>query len=173
MPTTHGPSPSAQAAVRAHSTASALKDPKFTEMSALNLESGTVTVKGEVFAVNNREIQKRGASVLSFDMTDYTGSIRVNKFFDKSEDAAVLGKIKPGQTLVVRGKITYNKFDNDMVLEPYNIVEGKAELRPDNAEGEARGAALPHPLFHARRAHGPGEGRTARRCLGSPGHSCD
>ena len=86
------------------------------EMSALNLESGTVAVKGEVFAVNNREIQKRRAYVLSFDMTDYTGSVRVNKFFDKSEDAAVLSKIKPGQTLVVRGRVTYNKFDNDMVL---------------------------------------------------------
>mgnify|MGYP000635900358 FL=1 len=96
----------------------AIKEPKLVEMSALNLESGTVAVKGEVFAVNNREIQKRGAYVLSFDMTDYTGSVRVNKFFDKSEDAAVLSKIKPGQTLVVRGRVTYNKFDNDMVLEP-------------------------------------------------------
>ena len=111
-----------------------LKEPKLTEMSALNLESGTVTVKGEVFAVNNREIQKRGASVLSFDITDYTGSIRINKFFDKTEDAAVLGKIKPGQTLIVRGRVTYNKFDNDMVLEPYSIILGEAELRPDSAK---------------------------------------
>ena len=112
----------------------AIKEPKLVEMSALNLESGTVAVKGEVFAVNNREIQKRGAYVLSFDMTDYTGSVRVNKFFDKSEDAAVLSKIKPGQTLVVRGRVTYNKFDNDMVLEPYTIMASKPELRPDGAK---------------------------------------
>ena len=52
----------------------AIKEPKLVEMSALNLESGTVAVKGEVFAVNNREIQKRGAYVLSFDMTDYTAA---------------------------------------------------------------------------------------------------
>ena len=112
----------------------AIKEPKLVEMSALNLESGTVAVKGEVFAVNNREIQKRGAYVLSFDMTDYTGSVRVNKFFDKSEDAAVLSKIKPGQTLIVRGRVTYNKFDNDMVLEPYTIMASKPELRPDGAK---------------------------------------
>ena len=112
----------------------AIKEPKLVEMSALNLESGTVAVKGEVFAVNNREIQKRGAYVLSFDMTDYIGSVRVNKFFDKSEDAAVLSKIKPGQTLIVRGRVTYNKFDNDMVLEPYTIMASKPELRPDGAK---------------------------------------
>ena len=112
----------------------ALKEPKPVEMSTLNLESGTVVVKGEVFAVNNREIQKRGASVLSFDMTDYTGSVRINKFFDKSEDAAVLGKIKTGATLIVRGRSTYNKLDNVMVSEPYSIIESVAELRPDTAE---------------------------------------
>src|SRR5699024_11135814 len=112
----------------------ALKEPKPVEMSTLNLESGTVVVKGEAFAVNNREIQKRGASVLSFDMTDYTGSVRINKFFDKSEDDAVLGKIKTGATLIVRGRTTYNKFDNDMVIEPSSIIESEAELRPDTAE---------------------------------------
>ena len=111
-----------------------LKEPKLASMGEINLESGTVTVKGEVFAVNNREIQKRGASVLSFDMTDYTGSIRVNKFFDKTEDAAVLGKIKAGQTLIVRGRVTYNKFDNDMVLEPYSIILGEPDIRPDGAK---------------------------------------
>ena len=111
-----------------------LKEPKLSEMGSLNLESGAVTVKGEVFAVNNREIQKRGASVLCFDMTDHTGSIRVSKFFDKSEDAAVLGKVKAGQTLIVRGRVTYNKFDNDMALEPYSIILGEAEVRPDEAK---------------------------------------
>lgn len=36
----------------------AIKEPKLVEMSALNLESGTVAVKGEVFAVNNRRDTK-------------------------------------------------------------------------------------------------------------------
>ena len=84
----------------------ALKDPKCTDMGELTLESGTVTVRGEVFAVNNREIQKRGATVICFDMTDYTGSVRVSKFFDATADAAALSAlkgIKAGQYLTVRG----------------------------------------------------------------------
>ena len=70
----------------------------------------------------------------SFDMTDYTGSVRVSKFFDRGTDASVLQKIKAGQYLTVRGRVTYNKFDNDMALEPASIVLGRAQPRPDTAE---------------------------------------
>lgn len=50
-------------------------------MSDLELDMGMVVVEGDVFAVDHRELKKRGAWVVAFDMTDYTGSIRVNKFF--------------------------------------------------------------------------------------------
>ena len=45
-----------------------------TPMNELTLESGNVTLEGEVFAVNSREIAKYGSAVLSFDMTDSTSS---------------------------------------------------------------------------------------------------
>lgn len=56
-----------------------------TPMGDLELDMGTVVVEGDVFAVDNRELKKRGAWVVAFDMTDYTGSIRVNKFFPGDE----------------------------------------------------------------------------------------
>ena len=46
-----------------------------TPMNELTLESGNVTLEGEVFAVSSREIAKYGSAVLSFDMTDSTGRI--------------------------------------------------------------------------------------------------
>ena len=49
-------------------------------MSTLELDMGTVIVKGDVFAVDHRELKKRGAWVVCFDVTDYTGSVRVSKF---------------------------------------------------------------------------------------------
>ena len=112
----------------------AFKDMSSVPMSELTLESGNVTVSGKVFVVNNREIQRRGASILSFDMTDNTSSVRVSKFFDSREDAGVLKKIKAGQYLTVRGKTVYNKFDNDMVIEPRTIILGELEPRPDKSE---------------------------------------
>ena len=112
----------------------ALKNPKSVPMSEVTLESGNVTISGKVFAVNNREIQRRGASILSFDMTDNSSSVRVTKFYDRGENADTLKKIKVGQYLTVRGRVTFNKFDNCMVLEPQTIILGEQELRPDKSE---------------------------------------
>ena len=114
------------------------KPNKIDEMGSVTLESGYVTLEGEIFAVSNREIQKRGASVLSFDMTDCTGSVHVNKFFPRGEDASILGKVKAGMYVTVRGRPDYDKFYGDMIIEPFSIALAERQLRPDNAEGDKR-----------------------------------
>ena len=108
------------------------------DMSTVTLESGYVTVRGEIFAVSNREIQKRGASILSFDMTDRTGSLHISKFISRGEDASILGKVKPGMFVTVRGKPDFDKFYGDMVIEPLSIEGAEQTLRPDTHEGEKR-----------------------------------
>ena len=59
----------------------------------LELDMGTVVVEGDVFAVDNRELKKRGAWVVAFDMTDYTGSIRINRFFAGDEGKPLVDEI--------------------------------------------------------------------------------
>ena len=102
-------------------------------MNTLSMESGKVTVEGDVFAVSSRQIQKNGGAVLSFDMTDRTNSIRVNRFLRSDDDQGILSRIKENDHLIVQGEITYSKFDDDMVLEPRNIVKSKKRIRPDSA----------------------------------------
>ena len=104
-----------------------------TPMNELTLESGNVTLEGEVFAVSSREIAKYGSAVLSFDMTDSTGSVRVSRFLRAEDDQTIVGLIHEGMWLRVQGKINYSKYDEDMVLEPRNIVQGEKTIRPDNA----------------------------------------
>ena len=104
-----------------------------TPMNELTLESGNVTLEGEVFAVNSREIAKYGSAVLSFDMTDSTSSVRVSRFLRSDDDQTIVGMIHEGMWLRVQGKINYSKYDEDMVLEPRNIVQGEKVIRPDNA----------------------------------------
>ena len=58
-------------------------------MNELTLESGNVTLEGEVFAVSSREIAKYGSAVLSFDMTDSTGSVRVSRFLRAEDDQTI------------------------------------------------------------------------------------
>lgn len=66
------------------------KDNHRTDISELTLQSGTVSVTGKVFAADSRKIQKTNAAVLSFDMTDYTGSIHVSKYIRQGDDQSIL-----------------------------------------------------------------------------------
>ncbi|MBQ0133518.1 MAG: PolC-type DNA polymerase III, partial [Clostridiales bacterium] len=111
-------------------------------------ESSTVTVEGSVFAVDSREVRS-GAAVLSFTMTDYTGSIHVSRYFKKDEDKTVIDKIKPGMWLVVHGHMSFNRYDNDIALEPVAIAEGVQEKRKDEYEGEKRVELHLHTRYSA------------------------
>ena len=102
-------------------------------MGALELDMGSVTVEGDVFAVDHRELKKRKAWVISFDMTDYTGSVRVSKFFNGDEGKPIVDGVKKGQHLRVQGRLSIDRFSGDLVLEPYAIQEGKRTVRTDDA----------------------------------------
>jgi len=102
-------------------------------MSTVTLESGRVTVEGDVVAVNSRSTKKGGA-VLGFDLTDLTNTLHVSRFLRQEDDRSILDKIKEKDHLIVQGDVSYNKFDDDMVLEPRSIVKGKKTVRPDKAE---------------------------------------
>ena len=102
-------------------------------METLTLESGRVTVEGDVVAVTSRVLAKRGSAVLCFDLTDRTNSVRVSRFLRSDEDQSIIDRIAPGDHLIVQGEIIYSKYDDDMVLDPRNIMKGKRYIRPDNA----------------------------------------
>ncbi len=117
-------------------------------MNTLSLESGRVTVEGDVVAVTSRTLQKRGSAVLCFDITDRTNSIRVSRFLRSDEDQSIIKQIKPGDHLAVQGEVIYSKYDEDMVIDPRNIVKGKSYIRPDNAP-EKRVELHMHTRFSA------------------------
>ncbi len=102
-------------------------------MNTLNMESGNVVVQGQIFCSKNRDIEKRKGWVLCFDMTDNTSSIRVSKYFKDGEDRGELASLKPGDFVTVSGYVVYNRYDEDLALEPRNIVLGKKSERMDSA----------------------------------------
>lgn len=114
------------------------KDIRKTEISALTLQSGTVSVSGKVFAMDSRKIQKTNAAVLSFDMTDYTGSIHVSKYIRQGDDQSILDKIRVGDYLTVRGDVIFNRYDNDMAIDVAAIARETPPQRLDTAEGDKR-----------------------------------
>ena len=101
-----------------------------------------VTIQGEVFFTDNKDIhsKKTGKDYvkIAFDMTDRTNSVRVSKFLaaDKAGDTA--SKIKGGLYCTVQGKMVYDTFAKEMVLEPTGIVKAKKPERRDTYEGMKR-----------------------------------
>ncbi len=104
-----------------------------TPLGELELDMGMVVVEGDVFAVENRELKKRGAWVVAFDLTDYTGSIRVNKFFPGEEGKPLVDGIKKGMHLKVQGRLNMDRFYGDMVLEPVAVTAAEKQMKEDTA----------------------------------------
>ena len=79
---------------------------------------GVVTVEGgRVSRWSTGSLKKRNAWVISFDITDYTSSIRVSKFMPGDEGTPIVNGVKVGMHLKISGRLNLNRFDNDMVLE--------------------------------------------------------
>ncbi len=111
---------------------------KSVAMQELNLDMGSVIVEGRVFSVEHKELKKRNAWVVNFDMTDNYGSVRVNRFMENSEAKPILDNIKVGSVIRVQGRLMENRFDNEMVLKPNAIMPGTMPKRLDTAPGEKR-----------------------------------
>ena len=104
-----------------------------TPLKDLELDMFKVVVQGEVFAVNHKELKKRNAWVICFDMTDYTGSVRINQFMEADKAKPILERIKTGMWISVQGRMTYDRYDNEMVMQPQGIMLGKKPGRVDRA----------------------------------------
>ena len=102
-------------------------------MSALNVKMGTATVSGKVFAFECRETRRPGMWRMSFDMTDGTGSVTVQKNLGAKEAQALEGAVKTGMWLVVQGKMEPTWDGKDIQLNPQHINVTDHEERIDAA----------------------------------------
>ena len=107
-------------------------------MKDLSLDMGFVIVEGRVFAVEHKELKKRNAWVINFDMTDNTNSVRISRFMEANEAKPILDNVTVGAVLRVQGKMDVNKFDNETILRPYAMMPGSMSKRKDTAEGLKR-----------------------------------
>ena len=109
-----------------------------TPMNQLELNMGTVIVEGKVFAVEHKELTKRNAWVINFDMTDNHSSIRVSRFLENKDAKPILEGVSEGSVIQVQGKLQVDNFTNETVLKPFAIMPGSMPKRKDTAEGGKR-----------------------------------
>lgn len=96
-------------------------------------DGSRVTVKGRIFFRDSRKLNGKGKTVVTFDMYDGTGSIRVVKLFEDEIADDIISALKT-DAVTVQGTVSWSKFENDTVLTPTAIVKEKLQMRKDNAE---------------------------------------
>ncbi len=107
-------------------------------MKDLTMDMGTVIVEGRVFNVEHKELKKRNAYVVKFDMTDNTNSVRISRFMEANEAKPILENVAVGAVLRVQGRLIEDRFENEMVLKPYAMQPGSMPKRQDKAVGGKR-----------------------------------
>ncbi|MCX7614961.1 MAG: PolC-type DNA polymerase III [Clostridiales bacterium] len=103
-------------------------------METVSLESGKISIRGDVFSITFHELQNRDATVFSFDLTDYTSSVRVVKVLDRDKAAEVQNKLSVGDHILVQGNVAFSNFEKDIILAPTGIARAKKNVRKDLAE---------------------------------------
>ncbi len=102
-------------------------------MQGLNPKMGTVTISGKVFFADCHETRRPGVWNLSFDMTDYEGSVTVRKMLRDKEVEQLKDAIQPGMWLTVQGKMELTYDGKDIQMNPYCINVISHAEREDTA----------------------------------------
>lgn len=106
---------------------------KPVDINKVSLDSGNVVIWGEVFSFESKVSRDKRKGIYSINITDYTGSMTL-KIIDEIENCKNIEQIKNGTILLIKGSITYDKYDRDIVLYPRSIsVISKVKVM-DNSE---------------------------------------
>ena len=87
----------------------------------VTLEDGTAVIWGEIFSLETRETKDGKKRIYSIDVTDYTGSITL-KLIQEIQLCKPLEQLKKGKSILVRGDVSYDKYDRETVIWPKAIA---------------------------------------------------
>ena len=98
---------------------------EFTKIEEMVEDFTTVVFRGKITANEQRDIRNE-KSIISFNVTDFTDTIKV-KFFAPTADAPeYMNKLSPGKFVRVMGVPQEDKFDHELsVTSPKSIMVGK------------------------------------------------
>ncbi len=78
-------------------------------------EMGEVVIRGMILQVDARELRNE-RTVLIFDVTDFTDTITIKLFVTNEQTAEMLGHLKKGSFIRLKGVTIIDKFDNELTL---------------------------------------------------------
>jgi DNA polymerase-3 subunit alpha (Gram-positive type) len=103
---------------------------KTIDIINIDLSLGNVTIFGEIFDVNFKDI-KGNKKLLSFYITDFTNSIQCKLFISNDKIDDYMEVIRKGSTLYVNGDLTYDNYSHEVTLMIKSINPVEKEIKKD------------------------------------------
>lgn len=98
------------------------------------VDSGTVIVAGDVFALRIKETKDTLKYIITFNITDNDSSIIVKLFGEKTKLGDITKNLKNGKTVIVRGRVADDLYEKDIIIKANSIIETKKVIKTDNAD---------------------------------------
>lgn len=104
------------------------------KLREINIESGAVVVWGRVFGLDVKLTRDNRNAIITFNITDDDYSYSVKIFEDKEKAQNLIASLKDGMTLVVYGRVTYDKFKGENIISATSVNSVKKIEKTDTAE---------------------------------------
>ncbi len=121
---------------------------KISEIKDIIGYSGNATIFAQIFEKEKREF-RTGSGQYILKLTDYSDSIIMKLFINGANDKykpstrknalqELIADLKVGQWIKMEGKLSYDSYLNDTVIEPLSIEIASKEEKKDNYTGKKR-----------------------------------
>ena len=101
-------------------------------INTVSADSGSAMIWGDIFSIDFRTTRDGKKFIVSILITDYTGSMTV-KLIDTIEACKPIELLKAGKTIIVKGSVQFDRYDNEVVLMADSISTGEKVRIVDNA----------------------------------------
>ena len=101
-----------------------------TPLKDLGGEGGKCVIWGDVFF---SEVKGNFRKIYTVSITDYQGSINLKIRAQEGEDCSKWESLGKGTTLIVRGDCSYDKYEHDYIVYPYDVLIVERKKREDTA----------------------------------------
>ena len=105
-----------------------------TDIKDIDNYFGSCMIYGDIFGIDCKEIPKIKKTIVSFYITDYTGSLTVKCFVPIAATDEVKGALKKAGTVAVRGKAEMDSFSHELTVMARDIIPYSMPKEKDDAE---------------------------------------
>jgi len=111
---------------------------EFIELKNLVTVMGDISVKGQVFGLESRFLDKHDCTMFLFSITDFTDSVSVKMFVNEEDTEKISLFLREGIFIKLRGVTSMDNRDGELIISPVRGIKTcepfSENVREDNAK---------------------------------------